>query len=161
MTTLLLCQKAMQSHSSAGVGEAGPDLFKVVFKAGTLNKRIFSRSLTTISKCSGTGVSQCILKALRCAHRPRVEPGSANHQQYKTGFSFLLCQESCPSIPDLLLRIPDPGTVKHASQLPKPTERRSTSGRISLCCLPKRGSRPILHHQPPLLGTRSPLYPTA
>lgn len=57
--------------------------------------------------------------------------GSATHQQYNSGFSFCLYRESCPSFPDLLLRIPDPGTVKHASQLPKPTERRGISGRIN------------------------------
>lgn len=33
-TTLLLCQKAIQLHSSAEVGEAGPELFKFLFKAG-------------------------------------------------------------------------------------------------------------------------------
>lgn len=34
MTTLLLRQKATQLHVSAEAGEAGRDLFKVLFKAG-------------------------------------------------------------------------------------------------------------------------------
>ena len=33
VTTLFLCRKIMQLHSWAGVGEAGADLFKVLFKA--------------------------------------------------------------------------------------------------------------------------------
>lgn len=54
-------------------------------------------------------------------------PASSTTQVW---FFFLLCQESCPSFPGLLLRIADPGTVKHASHLAKPTETRGLSGRI-------------------------------
>ena len=81
-------------------------------------------------------------------------PGSVTRQQYNSDFSFLLCQESCPSFPDLLLRIPDPGTVKHASQLPKPTERRGISGRTKPNGPYTVGQRKVQdtfrQHQPPL-----------
>lgn len=82
--------------------------------------------------------------------------------QHNSGFSFLLCQESCPSCPGLLLRIPDPGMVLNASQLLKPEERRGISSRTTPKGPLAIGQEEVQDPSSPdtALGTRSPLHPT-
>lgn len=93
MMTIFPCQEAAWLHSSARVGEAGPDLFRVLSKA-EIQKRTFRRNLLNITTVL---MSMYLLSTLKYPQKLRLRLRLAILWQHNSSFSLHLCQERWPS----------------------------------------------------------------